>query len=218
MLYPSRLLLTLALFVAVGSAPTLAALPSVKDVDFKRLRADCERLLQALEALKAPLPEKTRQALKRLLANGNKDTDSAAAQVQKLLDPYCLVGVNINPESRVKVARGPAEADLLFKRETIVLIKVHNEAGVTQGLKIAGPQLRLKGRADSGRWLDAVVHTERPLRKTLGGNVLEYVVLGLTAHEAGKREATLQFDVGQGTQDLGFRAEVPILFKVRAGK
>jgi hypothetical protein len=41
------------------------------------------------------------------------------------------------------------------------------------------------------------------------------VILRLRSSEAGKREATLQFDVGQGTQDLGFRAEVPILFTVR---
>ena len=33
--------------------------------------------------------------------------------------------------------------------------------------------------------------------------------------EAGKREATLGFDVGQGTQDLGFRGECPVLFDVR---
>ena len=33
--------------------------------------------------------------------------------------------------------------------------------------------------------------------------------------EAGKREATIGFDVGQGTQDLGFRGEVPVLFDVR---
>ena len=33
--------------------------------------------------------------------------------------------------------------------------------------------------------------------------------------EAGRREATIAFDVGQGTQDLGFRAEVPVLFTVK---
>jgi hypothetical protein len=38
--------------------------------------------------------------------------------------------------------------------------------------------------------------------------------LRLTARESGKREATLKFDAGQGTQDLGFRAEVPLLFRV----
>jgi len=45
-------------------------------------------------------------------------------------------------------------------------------------------------------------------------------VLRLRASAAGKREATLKFDVGQGTQDLGFRAEVPVLFtvQVRNGK
>jgi hypothetical protein len=41
-------------------------------------------------------------------------------------------------------------------------------------------------------------------------------VLRLTAREGGKREATFRFDVGQGTQDLGFRGEVPVLFTVRA--
>jgi len=40
------------------------------------------------------------------------------------------------------------------------------------------------------------------------------VVLHLIGREAGKREATLQFNVGQGTQDLGFRAEVPVLFTI----
>ena len=36
----------------------------------------------------------------------------------------------------------------------------------------------------------------------------------LYSSEAGRREATISFDVGQGTQDLGFRAEAPVLFDV----
>ena len=32
------------------------------------------------------------------------------------------------------------------------------------------------------------------------------------------REATLRFDVGQGSQDLGFRGEVPVLFTVATGE
>ena len=35
----------------------------------------------------------------------------------------------------------------------------------------------------------------------------------LYSRDAGKREAKLAFDVGQGTQDLGFRNEVAILFE-----
>ena len=41
---------------------------------------------------------------------------------------------------------------------------------------------------------------------------LEYRVLQLDAKEAGEEEAKLAFDVGQGSQDLGFRNAVPILF------
>lgn len=41
---------------------------------------------------------------------------------------------------------------------------------------------------------------------------MEYRILQLYSKDAGKREAKLIFDVGQGTQDLGFRSEVDILF------
>ena len=52
----------------------------------------------------------------------------------------------------------------------------------------------------------------------LNGAPVEYVLLTLTPKEAGLREATLSFDVGQGTQDLGFRGELPVLFRcIRAG-
>ena len=44
---------------------------------------------------------------------------------------------------------------------------------------------------------------------------VEYAVALIYCSEAGQREATIGFDVGQGTQDLGFRGEVPILFEVR---
>jgi hypothetical protein len=131
-------------------------------------------------------------------------------EVQKLLDPHCLVGININPESRVKAARGPRLAELVRDRETVVLVKIHNEAGVTHGLAVTGPQVRTGKEDDRERWLEA-----RAVGDKLRGGRLEYVPVRLTAREAGKREATLKFDVGQGTQDLGFRAEVPILFTVK---
>jgi hypothetical protein len=138
--------------------------------------------------------------------------------VQKLLDSRCLIGVTINPESRVKVARGPAPAELPFNRAAVVLIKVHNEAGVTHALKVASPQLRSRDQTGKGRWLEASVVTTKPFARTLSGQAVEYVALRLVGHEAGKREATLKFDVGQGTQDLGFRAELPILFKITKDK
>ena len=52
----------------------------------------------------------------------------------------------------------------------------------------------------------------------LSGLKVEYALALLYSSEAGKREATIGFDVGQGTQDLGFRGEVPVLFDVRPGR
>jgi hypothetical protein len=166
---------------------------------------------KALDGLKAPLPAATADALRGLGKDAHPGEETATA-VQKLLDPHCLVGVTINPESRVKAARGPAEAVLLRGQPSYLLIKVHNDAGVTHALTVTGPQLR---GADGKGWLEAAVEKGSTEGKLSGGKV-EYVILRLVAHEAGKREATLKFDAGQGTQDLGFRAEVPVLFTVRA--
>jgi hypothetical protein len=205
----------LLLALPAASARAQAGLPVVGEVPWEPLRAQCERLLKGLDALQAPLPDETVRALRSLLAKEPADADAAARAVQKLLDPHCLLAVSINPESRVKALRGPAAADLHKDRETVVLVKVHNDAGVTAPLRVSGPGLISDGKADGQSWLRAVVATEPPNALKLSGQRLEYRALRLTPRAAGKREATFRFDVGQGTQDLGFRAEVPVLFTVR---
>ena len=211
------LFLSIALALGTaGRARAQTSLPVVEGVEPESFRAHCGRLLETLEALKAPLPADTARALRDVLRKeGTREPDDTATRVQKLLDPLCLVGVTINPESRVKAARGPASAGLVQDREAVLLIKVHNEAGVTHALKLTSVQVRAPGKAEGKGWLEAAVHTAEPSGGRLSGHKLEYVIVRLTALEAGKREATLKFDVGQGTQDLGFRAEVPVLFTVR---
>ena len=51
-----------------------------------------------------------------------------------------LLAVHINPEARVKVARGPAPAVLQQAGYTPVLVKIVNESGGTQRLRIGSPQ------------------------------------------------------------------------------
>jgi hypothetical protein len=211
----TRLLVAL-LLLGAWTRPVLAqTLQLLDEVPWTPLRANVQWLLRGLEQAKAPLPAATEQSLRTLLAEpAPKDTEAAVTAVQKTLDPHCLLAVSINPESRVKAARGPAVVELRQDRATVVLIKVHNDAGVTHPLAVTGPHLREEGQPAEGRWLSAAVIATPPDRK-LSGQRLEYVLLRLTPHEAGKREATFKFDVGQGSQDLGFRAEVPMLFKVR---
>ena len=52
-----------------------------------------------------------------------------------------------------------------------------------------------------------------PLNPTLSGLAVEYRIIQIYSRDAGKREASFAFDVGQGTQDLGFRSESDILFR-----
>ena len=206
-----RTLVSLFATLLVVNPLRAQSLAVVDEVPWPHLRDHCRELLAGLEAAKAPLPAETVRALRGLLDKEPADPDAAVAAVQKLLDPHCLIGVSINPESRVKAARGPAAAELPRGREVVVLIKVHNDGGVTHPLTVSGPELIEKDRAEAGQWLKAVIADG----EKLSGRRLEYRLLRLTAREAGKREATFRFDVGQGTQDLGFRAEVPILFTIR---
>ncbi len=219
----------LAIVGCVESASGQSALPMVEGVDVRALRVQCRQLLDALAKMKAALPPETERELRALLKDENKESDETAAKIQKRLNDQCLIGVSINPESRVKAARGPRSAELVVGKESVFLIRVLNEAGVTHPLSVQSPQLRAPGQSKKESWLEASVcstplSSSRPGKKEvraeqkeekLSGQKVEYRVLRLKAHQAGKREATLVFDVGQGTQDLGFRAEVPILFTIK---
>ncbi|MCC6417196.1 MAG: CehA/McbA family metallohydrolase [Gemmataceae bacterium] len=220
-------LLAAALLSANARAQTLAPV----EVEGQPLAANVRRLDQALEYLGAPLPADARKAI--LAACADRDAD----RLQRLLDPHVLLAVHLNPEVRVKVARGPAKATLQQAGYTPVIVKVVNDSTATKSLRVSSPQagppyagmdrlsmtrqdqLHLltdpKFRADRGRFLHVEMFTSQPLTANLSGLRVEYAVALIYSSEAGKREATLVFDVGQGTQDLGFRAEVPVLFDVR---
>ena len=55
-------------------------------------------------------------------------------------------------------------------------------------------------------------------KKSLSGLKLEYRILALYSRDPGKRSAVLAFNVGQGTQDLGFRADVTLTFDCAAAR
>lgn len=208
-------LLLLVFFVGVNSAWGQSSLPTVDGVDARALQSQCRQVLDSLAKVKAALPKETDRELRAFMNEEKKTADDKTEKIQKLLNDHCLVGVSINPESRVKAARGPRPAELRAGNDTFVLIRVFNEAGVTHGLSVQSPQMHAPGESNQEKWLEITVYPEKPSERKLSGQRVEYVLLRLKAQKAGKREATLVFDVGQGTQDLGFRAEVPILFTIR---
>ena len=192
-------------------------LPLVEKVEYQPLAAQVTRVLQTLDMVGEPLPVTDTAELKRLVEQGPANPKTIA-RIQEILDKHCLAGVNINPESRVKVQQGQAKADLIEQGWRSFLIKVHNEAGVTAVLAVDSPNAGPLPNAPAGvvgrRWMDLQMVNKQPMKAHLSGLDLEYRILQLYAKQSGKREAKLAFDVGQGSQDLGFRNEVDILFTI----
>jgi len=208
--------LALALFLA-GPTPAADKL-DVHEVEGQPLGENAKRVLDALEFLGAPMPKESADAIRAAA----KERD--AAKLQKLLDPHVLVQVTINPESRVKAARGPAAAQLQQNGFVPLLVKVVNDGTVKSKLNVASAQAgpvfggggaREPGKPDKDHFLQAETYNKPPMADNLSGLKVEYALLLLYSSEEGKREVTLRFDVGQGTQDLGFRGEVPVLFEIK---
>lgn len=191
-----------------------AELPIVAGAYPQPIFVQVDRLRRALDYLGAPLSDKTKQQLRE--AREEEDQPKAVRMIQAALDPYCLVGININPESRVKVIPGPARPELVQGDWRQFLVKVHNEAGVTSPLRHHSPQavpLVAADRTDD-HWLEMMVFENRPMRRDLSGIDLEYRIIQLFSSQQGKRSAVLSFDVGQGTQDIGFRNDILLTFDI----
>ena len=223
--------LLLLLVLAAGVLPGIGAsakkstpdlpppsLPTIAKVELQPFQAQVRRLLDALEFLGSPLEGADQRQLQKLLSESGEET---GPQIQAILDRYCLAVVNINPESRVKSLRGPAKAELIEQGWRIFLMKVHNEAGVTGELKMSSPNAQRLFNSPAGevrnRWLEIASFNNQPMNRDLSGLLLEYRIVQLYSRDDGKREAKLAFDVGQGTQDLGFRNELDILFNALPG-
>lgn len=217
----------LASAVSSGSAGG-QEIPQVH-VEGQPLAANATRLIDALNYLGCPLEPSTSDALLSAIQA------ESSLRIQEVLDREVLFAVSINPELRVKAERGPGSTSLQQAGYTPVLIKILNEATVTRRLQLHSPQAGpvyagpaeaiLKRQAQTELKIDENVKRERrfldlemfdssPMTPQLSGLGVEYAIALIHSSEAGQREATIIFDIGQGTQDLGFRSEVPVLFQI----
>lgn len=200
-------------------------------VEGQPLAANVSRVMQALELLGAPLTEETMGRLQE--AVNARDAD----RLQELLDPQVSFLVSLNPESRVKVQRGPAKVLLQQAGFAPVLVKIINHSSVTKELRIISPQAgqvyagmsplsaqrmertSLKETGEQsltpGRFLELEMYTHPPLLSNLNGLSAEYALALIYSSEAGQREVTIGFDLGQNDQDLGFRGEIAVLCEIR---
>ncbi len=207
------------------------SVPDRVSVESQPLAANVRRVVTTLKMLGVPIVDTVASALNEAIDANDSD------RIQKELDNLVLLTVQINPEERVKVRRGPAEAVLQQFGFTPVLIKILNGSTVTKRLRIISPEagavyagvaklsmqrqqsLELMENEnlnrEKGRFLAVEMFTQPPMSDRLSGLEVEYAIALILSTDAGKREATIGFDLGQGEQDLGFRGEVPVLFSVR---
>ena len=194
-------------------------------VALQPLARQARRLETTLKFLGQPLSAADRQALDEAI--GMSEEADGAARVQHVLDSHALAVVHINPESRVKVEQGPAKPELVQGGTRLFLVKVINEAGVTSPLSVESPNsgrvyvpshntprpsMELTETDVRDRWADISLYDKAPMRAQLSGLAVEYLILQVYSRDAGQRSATMAFDVGQGTADIGFRSDVDVVF------
>jgi len=196
-------------------------------VDLQPLAQQARRVETALSYLGQPLAAEDRQALDAAISS--RVEAQAAEQIQTTLDKYVLAIVRINPESRVSVDQGPAKPELVEGGTRLFLVKVLNEAQVTAPLRVDSPnsgnvfitsdgspepKAALTTSDARDRWASISIYNKRPMTPRLSGLGVEYVILEIFSRDSGQRSAQIAFNVGQGTQDVGYRNDVPILFTV----
>jgi hypothetical protein len=213
--------LSLTLFAQTTTPPstTGAAVP------LQPLAQQARRLETALRYLGQPIAEADQRAIDEAVAM--RDEAAGVAAIQRALDKYVLANVHINPESRVKVEQGAAKPELVQAGTRLFLVKVLNEAHVTAPLAVQSPNIgrvyipsrgtpRAKNELNDSdvrdRWAELSIYDRAPMRPRLSGLAIEYVILQVFSRDAGQRSAVISFNVGQGTQDIGFRNDIEVVF------
>jgi hypothetical protein len=218
----------IAFLLLIGSAFADESLPTVS-VEAQPLASNTRRVAEALATLGRPLPA-------TLLSKLEESSDDAAT-VQSLIDPHILAAVTIQPNMPLEVARGPASVVLQQAGYTPMLVKIINERSATNRLKIVSPesgpvyagvaplsmqrqqQMALAENpnkvGDKTRFLDAEMLTSPPMTERLSGLKVEYAIALLYSHEAGKRDATIGFQLGDGAEPSASSNQAKIQFDMK---
>jgi hypothetical protein len=220
------LLRSLAQFAIVAlPAPRLLAAARVDDA--QPLAAQARRVIDALAWLGEPFSADALQPFRE--AEQSADPAAIVAAIEGLFGGRCLVEVRINPEGRVSLERGGADARLVEQGWRAFIVKVSNEAGTTARLVMESPQARPVYRPATGnamappsvlpadvadRWLALEMFDDKPLEPRLSGLPIEYRIVTLYSRDRGRREAQVGATAGSGSEDIGFRNRVAVLFHV----
>src|SRR4051794_32185427 len=94
-------------------------------IDVQPLAAQARRVIDALEYLGEPFAPEALRPLRAAEASG--DQAGMLGAIERLFAERCLIEVRINPEGRVSLERGAAEARLVEQGWRAFIVKVRNE-------------------------------------------------------------------------------------------
>jgi hypothetical protein len=194
-------------------------------VALQPMAQQARQLAEALNYLGQPLTDAEQRRVNDAI--GMPEEAAAVQALEAVFDSHVLINIDINAEGRVKVEQGTAKPDLIEEGARLFLVKIINQAHVTSELNVVSPnsgnvfirsngqpdpKITLTPEASKDRWADISLAQQPPMRKRLSGLAHEYQVLQIYSRDAGQRSAKISFNVGQGSQDIGFRNDVTILF------
>ncbi|HEY2946237.1 MAG TPA: CehA/McbA family metallohydrolase [Vicinamibacteria bacterium] len=230
-------LLPALLATAIGASPAQAPVPAPsqaapeqphpapRPIALQPLALHARQIETGLAYLGQPLPSADHAAINEAVALD--DEAEAVKRIEAVLDRHVLFEVEVNPESRVKVAQGAARPELVEQGSRLFLVKVANQAGVTATLAVESPNTgrvyvpatgapdpepKLTAADNRDKWAELSIYDKPPLLARLSGLVLEYRIIEIYSRDRGQRSARVSFNVGQGTQDIGFRNDVVVVF------
>lgn len=214
--------------LSVIAIPLLCTLAAAQTrVPLQPFTQEVRQVETTLAYLGEPLRPDDQNAINALMAK--TDEAEAVSRIGQILDEYALAMVDINAESRVKVSPGAAKRELVEAGTRVFLVKVTNLAGVTARLQVkspnalpvyiqsdgsAEPQKKISPADIRDRWMSLDLYDKDPMSERLSGLPLEYRILEIYSRDRGQHSAEMSFDVGQGTQDIGFRNQMVVLFNV----
>ena len=162
------------------------------------LLSQFRRLDEVLRRVGTPLPENVRSQFE--LIRGIDDAREVQRRVQELLDPFCLVQLDIQEDGTMQLERGQTAAELVEQGWRTFLIKVINRPGFTNRIRLESPNAASVPHSPASlvasRWMDVSTYEGQPMRPHLSGLPLEYRLIQIYSRDAGERQGRLVFSLG----------------------
>ena len=218
-------IVTVIFCATVAAQETTHQHPASAPVPLQPLAQQVRQLEEAMNYLGQPFGSADLRGIHEAIAN--PDEAAAVHALQSILDAHVLLTVDINPESRVKVEEGAAKPELVEAGTRLFLVKIVNNGNVRAPLVVQSPNsgdvyvrsngnpappIQLSPQESKERWANISLYQRPPMRARLSGLALEYAILEVYSRDAGQRSAKISLNVGQGSQDIGFRNDVTVLF------